>query len=59
EELRMNVAIARSLVPMSAAEQAELVGRSARTASAGRCELFKSTSEFDGPHHRRQHGAAA
>jgi uncharacterized protein len=58
-ELRENVAVARSLVPMSAAEQADLVARAKGAARQGRCEPFKSTTEFEGPHHKRQHGAAA
>ena len=56
EELRQNVAVARGFVPMSAAEQAALVSRAADAAADGRYERFKSTSEFDGPHHKRQHG---
>ena len=56
EELRQNVAIARGFMPMSAAEQAALVSSAKDAAADGRYERFKSTSEFDGPHHRRQHG---
>ena len=56
EELRQNVALARGFRPMSAAEQAALVSRAKGAAADGRCELFKSTSDFDGPHHKRQHG---
>jgi uncharacterized protein len=59
DELRENVAVARSLVPMSAAEQAALVARAKGAARQGRCEPFKSTTEFEGPHHKRQHGALA
>ncbi|HEY8234113.1 MAG TPA: aldo/keto reductase [Vicinamibacteria bacterium] len=55
-ELRENVALARTLVPMSASEQAELVARAKGTALEGRSEPFKSTTEFEGPHHKRQHG---
>jgi predicted aldo/keto reductase-like oxidoreductase len=57
-ELRENAAVARGLVPMSGAEQAELVARAKDAARQGRCEPFKSTTEFEGPHHKRQHGAA-
>jgi acyl transferase domain-containing protein len=56
-ELRANVALARGFSPMSAPEQAELVARAKGTALEGRCEPFKSTTEFEGPHHKRQHGA--
>jgi aryl-alcohol dehydrogenase-like predicted oxidoreductase len=55
EELRENVALARSLVPMSAEEQAALVTRTASVAAGGRGEPFKSTTGFEGPHHKRQH----
>ena len=56
EELRQNVAVARGFKPMSAAEQADVVSRAAAAAADGRYERFTSTSEFDGPHHKRQHG---
>jgi aryl-alcohol dehydrogenase-like predicted oxidoreductase len=59
EELRENVGVARGFVPMSAEEQAALVARTTRAAREGRCELFKTTTDFDGPHHTRQHGMAA
>jgi aryl-alcohol dehydrogenase-like predicted oxidoreductase len=54
--LAQNVALARHFKPMSAAEQAALVARAENGAADGRYEPFKSTQEFDGPHHRRQHG---
>ena len=59
EELRQNVALARGFVPMGAAEQAALVARTRGAAVHGRCEPFKSTTEFEGPHHKRQHGVPA
>jgi hypothetical protein len=43
---------------MSAAEKKALEDRVRDEATDGRHELFKSTQEFDGPHHRRQHGFA-
>ena len=55
-ELRENVGLARGFVPMSAAEQADLVAKAKGAAADGRYEKFKSTSEFDGPHHKKQHG---
>ena len=57
EELRQNVALARGFVPMSATEQAALVSGAKDAAADGRYERFKSTTEFEGPHHKRQHGA--
>ena len=57
--LVQNLKVARTLVPMTAAEQQALVSRVAEAARDGRHEPFKSTIEYDGPHHRRQHGFAA
>ncbi|HEY6548109.1 MAG TPA: aldo/keto reductase [Vicinamibacteria bacterium] len=59
EELAQNVAIARGFVPMNEGERAALVARAKETASDGRLEAFKSTQNFDGPHHQRQHGFRA
>jgi aryl-alcohol dehydrogenase-like predicted oxidoreductase len=58
EDLRQDVAIARNFQPMPDAEKAKLLTRVKEEASGGRHELFKSTQNFDGPHHRRQHGFA-
>jgi aryl-alcohol dehydrogenase-like predicted oxidoreductase len=55
EQLLENVDVARGFVPMSDAEQAELVSRARGAASGGRCEPYKSTTDFEGPHHKRQH----
>jgi predicted aldo/keto reductase-like oxidoreductase len=59
DELRANLALARDFVPMSAREQAEIVAAARGAAVQGSCEPFKSTTEFEGPHHKRQHGEAA
>jgi len=56
EQLRQNVAIARNFKPMSEEEKQRLLARVKEEAGDGRHELFKSTKNFDGPHHRRQHG---
>jgi aryl-alcohol dehydrogenase-like predicted oxidoreductase len=58
DQLKEAVALARSLTPMSAAEQTALRDRVRDVAGDGRYELFKSTVTFDGPYHRRQHGFA-
>jgi hypothetical protein len=42
---------------MTADEQAALVARTAPLAADGRLEPFKTTTEFEGPHHKRQHQA--
>ena len=58
-QLRADVELARSFTPMSADDQMRLLERVADEAGDGRHELFKSAKEFDGPHHRKQHGFAA
>jgi aryl-alcohol dehydrogenase-like predicted oxidoreductase len=59
EHLAQDVALARTFTPLSVAEQAALVSRARPAAAEGRYEPFKSTHEFDGPHHRAQHGLPA
>ena len=56
EQLRDNVALARGFKPLSTVEQAALSDKVKPFASDGRFEQFKSTQNFDGPVHRRQHG---
>lgn len=56
EQLKENIALARTFSPMSAAEQTALAARVRDVATDGRFELFKSSQMFDGPVHRRQHG---
>ncbi len=56
EQLRANVAVTQPFVTMGSDEQARLIARVREYATDGRCEQFKSTSNFDGPHHLRQHG---
>lgn len=56
DHLLTDVKIAREFKPMSPAEMRALEARYATDATDGRYELYKSTSLFDGPHHRRQHG---
>lgn len=48
----------RNFQPLSQEEQASLRERVKEVAGDGRHELFKTTKEFDGPHHRKQHGFA-
>jgi len=52
EELKQDVGLARGFKPMSEAEMKELTDRTKKYAIGGRNEGFKSTSNFDGPHHR-------
>ncbi len=58
EDLKQDVAIARDFKPMPDADKTTLLTRVKDQASDGRHEMFKSTQNFDGPHHRRQHGFA-
>jgi hypothetical protein len=59
QDLQQDLAIARNFKPMPDSEKRKLLSRVKDEASDGRHELFKSTQNFDGPHHRRQHGFAA
>jgi aryl-alcohol dehydrogenase-like predicted oxidoreductase len=56
EQLHENIQRVRNFVPMSEEEQSALLTRIYETATDGRYERFKSTTAFDGPHHRKQHG---
>ncbi len=58
DDLRQSIGVARDFKPMAEKEMAELRDRVRTVATDGRHELFKSTKNFDGPHHRRQHGFA-
>jgi aryl-alcohol dehydrogenase-like predicted oxidoreductase len=56
EQLQQNVALARDFKPLSEAQRTAMVDRVRDVAGDGRFELFKSSQNFDGPHHRKQHG---
>jgi uncharacterized protein len=56
EDLKQNVNIARNFSPMPDDEQATLLAEVKEVAEDGRYERFKSSKQFDGPHHRKQHG---
>jgi aryl-alcohol dehydrogenase-like predicted oxidoreductase len=58
DQLKQNVALARDFKPMPQAEQTALAARVREVAGDGRFEQFKSTQNFDGVHHRKQHGLA-
>ena len=55
-DLKQNLAIAHNFSPMSRAEQQELLDEVKAVAGDGRYERFKTSKQFDGPHHRKQHG---
>ena len=55
-DLDQNVGIARNFSPMSQAEEQELLAEVKEAAGDGRYERFKTSKQFDAPHHRQQHG---
>ena len=58
KDLMQSVNIARGFKPLSDSDKTRLLSMSADEGSGGRHELFKSSQNFDGPHHRKQHGFA-
>lgn len=56
QQLKQNVALARAFRPMRPEQKQALLHRVKDLAGDGRHELFKTTRNFDGPYHRRQHG---
>lgn len=54
--LDQNLAIVRNFKQMTAEEIAALEKKTEKLAGDGRFELFKSSKQFDGPVHRKQHG---
>ena len=57
-DLRQDVAVARNFEPMTDPAKTRLLSLVREEAGDGRHELFKSTDQFESPHHRRQHGFA-
>ena len=58
KDLMQSVRIARGFKPLSDSDKTRLLSMSADEGSGGQHELFKSSQQFDGPHHRKQHGFA-
>ncbi|MBS1825306.1 MAG: aldo/keto reductase [Acidobacteria bacterium] len=58
EHLKADIALARGFQPMTSQAKQQLLAKVKDVAGDGRHELFKSTKNFDGPHHRRQHDFA-
>jgi predicted aldo/keto reductase-like oxidoreductase len=56
--LQQDLEIARNFKPFSSAELTDLLARAKPVAGDGRFEKSKSTQEYDGPYHRKQHGFA-
>jgi predicted aldo/keto reductase-like oxidoreductase len=57
--LDQNLKIAREFQPMSKEEMAAVEKRFSGIAGDGRFEVFKTTQQFDGAEHQRQHGFAS
>jgi predicted aldo/keto reductase-like oxidoreductase len=58
DELNKNVATCRNFKPVEGEELTRLLAKVKPEAGDGRHERFKSTIDFDGPYHRKQHGFA-
>ncbi len=56
EVLDQNLKIVRDFVPMTDDERRAIEQSTIRVGGDGRFELFKSSKQFDGPVHRKQHG---
>jgi uncharacterized protein len=54
--LKQNLRIAREFKPLAGEELERLLAKVKPLAGDGRHERFKSTIDFDGPYHRKQHG---
>ena len=48
--------VGRNFQPLTATEQAAILAKVEEVAADGRHELFKTSKNFDGPYHRKQHG---
>ncbi len=57
-DLNQALDAARDFKPLSLEDQQALLNKVKVEAGDGRHELFKSSKDFDGPHHRKQHGFA-
>ncbi|MBL8220811.1 MAG: aldo/keto reductase [Bryobacterales bacterium] len=58
DQLKADVALARAFQPLTSQAKQQLLAKVKDVAGDGRHELFKSTKNYDGPHHRRQHDFA-
>lgn len=56
EDLRQDLAIGRGFKPMTEAELATLISETKEPGSKGAYERFKTTTQFDGGYHKKQHG---
>ncbi len=58
DDLKKNVATARAFKPLEGKELEALLAKVKPQATDGRHERFKSTTDYDGPYHQKQHGFA-
>ena len=58
ENLKQDLGVARGFKPMTPAELKQLLSDTKEAGKDGRYERFKTTTQFDGPYHRAQHGAS-
>jgi predicted aldo/keto reductase-like oxidoreductase len=58
DDLKKNVATARAFKPMEGKDLEALLAKVKPQATDGRHERFKSTTDYDGPYHQKQHGFA-
>jgi predicted aldo/keto reductase-like oxidoreductase len=57
-DLKQALDVGRDFQPLTAGQQSEILNKIKQAAADGRHELFKTSKNFDGPYHRRQHGFA-
>ncbi len=57
-ELDQALNVARGFKPLSEEQQSAILAKVKQAAGDGRHELFKTSKNFDGPYHRKQHGFA-
>jgi len=56
--LEQNLKVVRNFQPYSEERRKEIEAKSLKLAGDGRFELFKTSKQYDGPVHRKQHGFA-
>lgn len=58
DDLRQDLGVARGFQPMTEQELGDLLARSREPGSQGEFERFKTTRNYDGGYHRKQHGVS-
>lgn len=57
-DLQQALEVGRNFEPLSRQQQQDILEKVKAAAGDGRHELFKTSKDFDGPYHRKQHGFA-